>query len=243
MLRTLFDKCLESNRTYRLQKWLLRRFFHLKVFQGEYWVYPLGGQARRIAKIVNLVDSFKPTLVIETGTYLGTTTPMLANISGVRCVTIEKMARYAMKAKQHFDFNYPDLKIESIVGNSSDELTKLLNDVPPKNERVLAYLDAHWFDYLPTFDELKALMNWGGAFVAIIDDFHVEEDEGYGWDQYINGNKVDKNLVPNELMLFVPTTSSKLEGLFRKGTAYVVNEKAIEEIEPMWFKDLRRVFL
>jgi hypothetical protein len=225
-----------------LQKWVLRRFFHLKVFQGEYWVYPLGGQARRIAKIVNLVDSFKPSLIIETGTYLGTTTPMLATISDARCVTIEKIARYAKKARQHFDFNYPDLNIESVVGNSSDELGKLLSGLPLGNERVLAYLDAHWFDYLPTNDELKALINWGGAFVAIIDDFCVEEDEGYGWDEYINGNKVDKHLVPKNLMLFVPATSSKLEGLYRKGTAYVVNEKARKEIDSAWFKDLRRIY-
>jgi hypothetical protein len=203
----------------------------------------MGGQARRISKFVTLIDSFKPTLVVETGTYLGTTTPLLATISGVRCVTIEKVARYAKKAKENFDFNYSNLNIESVVGNSSEVLEDTLRSLPKKSERVFAYLDAHWYENLPTNDELQALVSWGGPFVAMIDDFHVEGDERYGWDEYINGNEVDKKLIPDHLFLFVPATSANLEGLYRKGTAYVFNREAVEMVEPTWFTDLRRVSL
>ena len=59
----------------------------------------------------------------------------------------------------------------------------------------MAYLDAHWEREIPTRNEPVELANWGGNWVAIIDDFKIPEGLSYGFDQY-EDKTVDINLKP-----------------------------------------------
>ena len=46
------------------------------------------------------------------------------------------------------------------------------------------YLDAHWYDDLPLARELSIIERHWQNFVAMVDDFRVPGDEGYGYDAY-----------------------------------------------------------
>jgi hypothetical protein len=66
-------------------------------------------------------------------------------------------------------------------GNSDEVLRRF--DPADHARRCLFYLDAHWNNDLPLRAELKACAQWGNA-VVMIDDFQVEDDPGFGFDDY-----------------------------------------------------------
>lgn len=243
MLRTLYDYVLGLEVVFRWQQILIRKLNPGAVL-GEWWVSPMGGQARRSKKIVEIFDDFKPDLIIETGTFIGSTTPILAMISGVPVVTIEFDKRLALRNKKNFKRLYPALEIEQIIGSSEKELRTYLTTVD-QSRKVFAYLDAHWFDYLPVTDELIGLVQWGGDFIALIDDFENPYDSGYGFDQYKNGNRIGVHLIPQNLGLrcFVPATDSAKEGVCKRGTAYVFSKMALSKDSELILNELREVHI
>lgn len=188
----------------------------------------MGGQARRTKKIIELLDDFRPDLIIETGTFVGSTSPLLANLFDAPVITIELNPRLAARNRLMFKKLYSNLRIEQVTGNSDTELTRILQGFD-QNLKLFAYLDAHWFDYLPTSNELGSLIKWGGDFIALIDDFKNDLHPGYGFDEYRTGVFVGKQLLPkgNGLRLFVPSVDPKREGLGRRGTAYVLSSKLL----------------
>jgi hypothetical protein len=202
----------------------------------------MGGQARRVKKVIELVDVFSPDYIIETGTFIGSTTPLLATLFDAPVITIELNERLAKRNKLLFSRLYPSLNINQIVGNSSIELTNILNTIS-SDKKIFVYLDAHWFDYLPTTDELNTLVAWGGEFIALIDDFKNEFDSGYGFDEYRSGLHVGKDLIPmnSGLHVFVPKINSKKEGLARRGTAYVFSKHVISKHPDLFLDDLTKI--
>jgi hypothetical protein len=229
MLTKIYDFLLSRKFTLRLQSRLVRKLNPIAIF-GEWWINPMGGQARRIKKVIELCDEFQPSLVIETGTFVGSTSPLLANLFSSPVITIELNPRLASRNKMMFEYLYPGLNISQVTGNSDTELTRILEQ-RDLNEKIFAYLDAHWFDYLPTTNELKALVEWGGDFIALVDDFKNDLHPGYGWDQYTSGTFIGKHLLPKGagLRLFVPSLDPEKEGLARRGTAYIFSNNVFSK--------------
>jgi len=207
----------------------MRKLHPIAVF-GEWWISPMGGQARRTKKVIELLDNFRPDLIVETGTFVGSTTPLLANLFDAPVITIELNPRLAARNKLTFKKLYSNLNIRQIIGNSDTELTHILKEFDPKL-KLFAYLDAHWFDYLPTTNELQELINWGGDFIALIDDFKNDIHPGYGFDEYRTGIFIGKELLPkgSGLRLFVPSVVPNKEGLGRRGTAYVFSNNLLSK--------------
>ena len=199
----------------------------------------MGGQARRSKKIIELLDEFQPELIVETGTFIGSTTPLLANLFDAPVITIELNSRLAARNKVLFSSLYPYLDITQIIGNSDTELSKILKDLDP-GTKLFTYLDAHWFDYLPTANELKTLVEWGGDFIALIDDFKNDLCPGYGYDEYVNGNYVGKHLIPTGagLRLFVPSVNPDKEGIRKRGTGYVLSSNLLIKYPNLNLSDL-----
>ena len=224
-----------------LQSKLIRKINPISIF-GEWWINPMGGQVRRVKKIIELLDEFHPNLIIETGTFIGSTTPLLATLFDAPVITIEINGRLAKRNTALFSKLYPDLKISQVIGNSSIELKKILQKISLE-QKIFVYLDAHWFDYLPTKDELELLISWGGDFIALIDDFENEFDSGYGYDEYRSGFHIGKDLIPENsgLQVFVPEISSKREGGARRGTAYVFSKEVLLKHPQLLIKDLRKI--
>ena len=187
---------------------------------------PFNGQNSRYRQIVLISEFFKPTVAIETGTYLGTSTPALAKLVSRQTYTIEFVKSFAEKSKKRFNSRFNSLNITLLQGDSALLMKGILGELDPDTEGVLAYLDAHWEKEIPTKNELTALASWGGNWVAIIDDFKVPGDPSYGFDQY-GEIAVDLTLIPNSqgIQIFVPKISAETETGAKKGTAYVFGSR------------------
>jgi hypothetical protein len=243
MLRRIYDFFMSLDCAIAIQGKVIRKMNPIAVF-GEWWINPMGGQARRTSKVIELLDEFKPEIIIETGTFIGSTTPLLANLFEAPVFTIELNERLANRNKKYFAKLYPNLRITQIIGSSEIEIRKLLGELQSKT-RIFAYLDAHWFDYLPVTEEIKALVHWGGDFIALIDDFQNEFDSGYGFDEYVSGKYIGKHLIPDDcgLRVFVPAIKAEREGLSRRGTAYIFSKNLFSKYPSLNMSNLIEISL
>jgi hypothetical protein len=131
-------------------------------------------------EIKKLCDQFKVKTIVETGTYLGATTPTLAKMAS-DIHTIEINPEYF--AQVHFDLP----NIQKYLGNSPFVLKQILPEMP---KPCLFYLDAHWNEYWPILDELKTIGQYAKDSIIIIHDFWVPERPELGFDSY-KGQKLD----------------------------------------------------
>lgn len=214
-----------------------------KLYFIDWWsIRPFNGQVRRTLQICLIAKDFKPNYAIETGTYFGTSTTYLCGLVTERTFTIEISQEYAKAAKKRFEKNYSDFEIECIVGDSEIEVIKILSAIPNQNKNVIAYLDAHWTGKVPTTAEIEALYNWGENWIAIVDDFKVDSDLGYGFDVH-DGFEVNISTIPklHGLQIWIPSEMSKLETGARRGTAYIFTEKSISQITQSTLTNLQRI--
>lgn len=199
---------------------------HIKphVYFDRWSVLPFNGQARRMSTINAIARNFVPTVGIETGTFLGSSTPYLASLVKNKVYTIEIDAKTAALASERFSRNHSHLSIDLRVGDSASEIKKILSTIDPHTNRILAYLDAHWYDAIPTTKEIQALISWGGPWVAIIDDFKVNTDPNYKFDKY-GETEIGPDIIPSSdlLALYIPNMPASIETGRRKGTGYVTN--------------------
>ena len=209
------------------------------IYMNKWFSRPFNGQVSRHKQIQQISNVVKPDVAVETGTFLGTSTPYLATMVSGNTYTIEFVAKYAKKARMRFESEFQNLRITLIEGNSVKEIQRLLRTIPPTST-ILAYLDAHWEKELPTAQELNELLQWGDNWVAVIDDFKIPGDDSYGFDQY-GDLVVDQSLIPQGVRLMVPNQSAKSESGARKGTAYVFGPAYKNENLTEDFPDLREV--
>jgi len=219
----------------------LSEFFldHIKPHRyfDKWSIQPFNGQSKRMSVIWQIAKDFNPTLGIETGTFLGSSTPYLASMVSGEMYTIEIEEQTALLAKERFEKNHKSSKIILVVGDSVEKISEILKKTDPRDARILAYLDAHWYKAIPTTSEIEALINWGGSWIAVIDDFKVPDDEGYRFDAY-ESIEISKDILPNNdsLCLYVPIIPSGQETGRRKGTGYVCqkkDEKILSSIESL----------
>jgi predicted O-methyltransferase YrrM len=232
----LRGKLREKTRNVFLPRGLTVRLLeHLEPadYLDEWSAQPFNGQVHRFALIVALAREIKPTIAVETGTYLGTSTPYLAALAERGAITIEISDHFAERARRRFAANHADAQIVQLLGDSVERIRQVLDGLDPHSDRVLAYLDAHWQDSVPTSAELAALADWGGTWVAVVDDFEVPGDPGYGFDAY-GATVVGLDLVPDrpDLVAFVPSVPSAAETGARRGTGVVMPPSVLASLSP-----------
>ena len=201
-------------------------------FLAVWFVHPLNGQLNRQLTMSSIALIYKPEIVIETGTYVGSSTPYLASLASNQMITIESQEKFLAQAKKHFiHLGLFAEKISIIHGDSSVEINKALSQIPQEN-KILFYLDAHWDSVLPLKEELELITNRGGSFIVAIDDFQIPDDSSFGYDHY-EGEAINLGLIPNTFKgeLWLPNHSADFESGARKGTAYLFSELALSEIE------------
>lgn len=151
------------------------------------WGGPFNGQACRRELFWDLVRNTSVEVIVETGTFRGTTTEDMArNFSGP-IYTCETNRRYFEYSK-HRLAPYPHVHVDRI--DSRLFLGHLLKTAALSKRVVLFYLDAHWNDDLPVHDELALIFNHRAKGLVMIDDFQVPFDPGYGFDDYGDGKKL-----------------------------------------------------
>lgn len=222
--------------------YLLIEKIHPADYMDNWTNLHFNAQALRMQTISTLYLGFKPDFTIETGTHIGSSTTYLAAMTQGATFTIEIEPKYQEVALERFNRNHPGLEINSIVGDSALEMRKILATIPVSS-KVIAYLDAHWLAAIPTRSELEALIEWGGNWIAIIDDFKVESDDGYKFDLY-EGVIIGEEIVPQSfppLEIWVPTAPSSHETGARSGTGYIFSGLATESV-PQWaLQNLRKL--
>ncbi len=204
------------------------------VYLLDRWsLQPFNGQRLKMHSIFDIASRFHPDVCIETGTYLGSTTPYLATLANITH-TFEISEEYANIAEERLQNLIKIGEVNLIRGSSAENLPILLSNLP-KHKKVLAYLDAHWLDALPLNEELMSLINWGGAFVAVIDDFKVPSDPDYGYDTYgkqVVGIELLTSAGVENLYFYVPSIGANRDTGNTRGTCYVFNLESRNLVSP-----------
>ena len=211
---------------------LLVPFIRKESYLDSWVVRPMNGQRNRLRTTILLCDLIEPDYVIESGSFLGTTTQYLSVLARVKTYSIEINQGFSRVAKSRLSADISKDRVQIIDGDSATQFPKVLDGIDSKKSRVLAYLDAHWLEHIPLHEELQSLLDWGGDFIAIIDDFYIPTDQGYGYDLYEN-HRVDVTHVPisDRISIWIPSENSTEESGARRGTAYVVSASLKLRIE------------
>ena len=154
------------------------------------WGGPMNGQRGRQGIVRQIFRSIPVEAVVETGTFRGTTSQFLADVSGVTVYTVEAHERYFRYATKRL----VDRDIRVAHQDSRSFLRNLTQELGPEST-VFFYLDAHWGEDLPLVEELEIIAsNWPRS-VIMVDDFEVPGDPGYGFDDYGPGKSLTEGLM------------------------------------------------
>lgn len=149
-------------------------------------------ERRKLMKEVTLsigVDAF-----VETGTHHGATAAYVRAKFDLPVWTVElnprsyELCRWRFRDDPHVHVN---------KGDSRPFLRKLVDEL--KGRRCIFYLDAHWYDDLPLADELHIIGAAWEEWIVVVDDFRVEDDPKYYFDDYGPGRVLEYSYLPTDL--------------------------------------------
>jgi predicted O-methyltransferase YrrM len=193
---------------------------------ADYWLRPelkaqYGGpfndQQARARLCEQLATLGRTQVVVETGTYRGTTTLFLAQLFGTLVFSVEINPRY------HY---YAWLRARGVanvrlsLGDSRDFLQALARDPKVPKQDVFFYLDAHGPGNCPLREELDLICRTWDQPLIMIDDFEVPGDLGYRFNEYGSRLRFGTELLPaatGGYRHFYPSTPSHEETGFRRG--------------------------
>lgn len=215
-------------------------------FGYDRWGGPFNGQRARCQLFADIMNVMKPKGIIETGTYLGTTTEW---------ISAWQLPVYSCEADE-WNFGFASAKLKGLKNirllcNDSRSALKALaaKDLSgATSDELLFYLDAHWEDDLPLADELDIIFGTFEKAVVIIDDFEVEGDTGYGFDDYGNDNTLEFNYIESRVNKYdcdvlYPSAPSNLETGGRRGCVVLVSDdqlrKKISSLPALKLRDKR----
>jgi hypothetical protein len=165
-------------------------------------------------EVKKLIEKFKVKRIYETGTYLGWSSSKLSEFD-LPVVTIESNSNYLNEIKNNLKYKK---NIKIFLGESHEILNLLCTE---NEENSLFFLDAHWGEELPIFDELNVIKRTKNPII-IIHDFFVpggnkkrgKDTNGYyivddlsgskfGFDSY-NGITLDFDYIKNKIEEIYP---------------------------------------
>jgi hypothetical protein len=187
----------------------------------EWWTGPFNRQEGRTKLFLAILDSFRPSVLVETGTFKGTTTQFMAQVFPGRILTCEINLRWFIEAQARLS-QHPNVELRR---QDSRAFLRDVSKVLGSDERAFFYLDAHWLDDLPLRGEIEFILDaWPNA-VVMIDDFQVFDDAGYAYDDYGPGNALTLDLLRGleRFSIFFPALPSRLETGARRGCAVLAS--------------------
>jgi hypothetical protein len=193
--------------------------FYFRPKLRDRWGSYLNGQEGRKAIFLQLMDTFDFSVIIETGTFRGSTTGYFHESSGLPVYSVENNERFCEYARLRHKRS-PNIHIS--LGDSRQFLRDLIaQETIDMTQPVLIYLDAHWYNDLPLREELNLIYHAWPEAVVLVDDFAVPGDEGYGFDDYGVGKALTLELLKEQklpgLSAFFPSLPSDLETGAKKG--------------------------
>ena len=197
--------------------------------QDAWWRNPFNGQEGRSQLFLRLLDAIRPSAVIETGTFRGTTTVFMAEHFEGPIFTCEIDQRWYLTAQIN-------LKRFSNVDARRQDSREFLKAVfaETQDDPLFIYLDAHWREDLPLSTELELILSSGRSVVVVIDDFAVPFDREYQFDDYGLGKALTLELLAQVdrkgASLFFPTLPAIEETGARRGCAVIGVGHAASEL-------------
>lgn len=192
------------------------------------WGGPFNGQEFRRKMFLQIINNIGIKMIVETGTYRGTTTEFMSNNFTEKILTVESNKRNYGFSKLRFLFNN---KIKMKCDDSRKFLNEILNNANLRAMYVLFYLDAHWEEDLPVVEELEIIFSKCEYPIVMIDDFQVPGDEGYQFDDYGTGKTLSidllKQLKNYKIYCFFPSASSTSETGAKRGSIVLTNSTDI----------------
>lgn len=188
------------------------------------WGGPMNGQIARQETFREILASFAPAAIVETGTFRAITTIWLAHIFAGPIYTCEASPRLFVQSAIKLR-SYPTVVIRQ--SDSRAFLRHICSEVVPGTPAVF-YLDAHWGADLPLAEEIDIILARPGSSVIVIDDFAVDHDPGYGFDDYGPGKRLDLSYIaPFKTRLSAsmwPATPSAKETGARRGMCVLASD-------------------
>lgn len=189
------------------------------------WGGPFNGQSIRQQVCRELFQIFRPDLVIETGTFRGTTTEFFANLFPGRIYTVENDAYQHGYCTARFLFRR---KIRVFKKDSRKFLARKLGEEALIRKNIFFYLDAHGGKNLPLYDEIKLIFEACASTLVMVDDFQVPGDPGYAYDDYgpkgaLTLDYIEDLISGYDLKTFFPAQPSNAETGERRGMILLVS--------------------
>lgn len=196
------------------------------------WGGPFNGQQHRQLMVREILAAVNPTYVLETGTYRGTSTEFLAAITSASIHTFES-------SRHNYGYSATRLLASRNVHvsnvDSRSGLKSFFTKHSAKDARIFCYLDAHWNDDLPLRDELVTIFTHAPTAVVMVDDFQVEDDAGYSFDDYgadkaLNAEYLRPITDRFAMFSFYPSALSGKESGAQRGSIVVTADGATARI-------------
>ena len=191
---------------------------------------PLNGQSGRQAIVEGIIKTCAIEQIIETGTYHGVSTAWFRKF-GLPIHSVEANPRFAEFARRIFAAE-PLIRLAEM--DSAEFLEALGRHDMVTSKRTFFYLDAHWGKHLPLGQEIRVV---AGAFpeaVMLVDDFCVEDDPDYTFDDYGHGMRLDLDYVRKAnmpgLKAFYPSLRGADETGNRRGCVALTTSVGLAEI-------------
>jgi hypothetical protein len=192
----------------------------------------MNGQVERSQALRQLASAVTIDLAVETGTHRGSSTGFLADVFGCPVVSVEASPRFYHYARLRY-WRRHDIEL---ICSESVEALRSLRPRASTATRSLFYLDAHWHEHLPLWDELREIVDhWTDPFI-LIDDFAVPGDSDYLFDDYGAGQRLDidglRRAVPgHDLLVAFPAARAADESGARRGCCLVVRSTVLSTIQ------------
>lgn len=153
---------------------------------------PFNGQNNRLKIFHGILDACDVSIMVETGTFRGTTTEYMGRRFSGKIYTCEVRQRYFEYARRRLE---EFANIEVRLSDSKRLLEYLFGQPLLPGTSIFFYLDAHWNREVPLLDEISLILNSNIPAVVMIDDFEVPFDEGYGFDTFGQGKRLSLRLL------------------------------------------------
>jgi len=188
--------------------------FKNEILRGYFDDLPFNGQKIRRKMIDEVILKLKPSMIVETGTYLGNTLDYFLKFN-IPTYSVEVNEKFYYVAKSRFLENK---NLNLVLGDSASFLKELKN----YEDTILVYLDAHWYEDLPLNHELKILSKFQNV-VILIDDFDIPNTLGWNFDSYSKTNITLKDIsIPESYSIYFPNYKPQDDGGFKTGCLVLV---------------------
>ena len=222
--------------------YLIIPFIAPEKLQNLWFTQYFNGQVKRTEFITIALRQIPFSKIIETGTYLGNSTIALSCLTNAEVHTIEVNKKYFEFSSMRINRDYSDREIHLHLGDSKIILNSLVSKLNVETEILFLYLDAHWDTNLPLFSEVETLNDWGGKFLAVIDDFRIPDDVGYGYDSY-GTQVVGIESLPKlkNSKIFTLTARSTSESGSKRGTGIIIHNDLIAAYSDIFTPLIREI--